>query len=168
MNEPVHDFEGKERRKLGNSEAQMVKLFMDEIRELEQRMDQKLDGLQDSLSNQYSQLVRSIETYTNHMETMVSEMRAAFVQKNGKPDYLGHATDHEKRMASSAEMDELLNYVRQQKEEKETADADAKDDKRWIKRVVIGAILAPFSLWVCTVVWSAAVNSAKPPIEVKK
>lgn len=117
------------------------------------------------MEERFSALGGSIDAYMSDVEALYNAVSQAFPKdEDGKPDFKGHAKDHKIRMENAEKHEQLMAYVDQQmKNDKNNA-----EDRRFIKRAVIGGVVTVFVLWAAKVLWYDAVQTAKNPVVVEQ
>jgi hypothetical protein len=88
----------------------------------------------DAAEERYSQLIKSVDSYTQKGEDFHEHIREAFlVNRHGKPDFIGHANAHEAWMTEASENKRMREFIR---------------------KTVIGAAVTGVGSWVIMLMWS--------------
>lgn len=115
------------------------------------------------LTNNQTAMSASLGKFMEKTDELYENVKLAFPKdKNGRPDFGGHAADHEFRIENADQYKKIMTYIEAKMEE----EGMALEDRRFYKRIAVGAIITPFVIWVSTLIWQGALQGPQhPPVK---
>jgi len=124
--------------------TKIERIFQEHTGEEMERYQEILDIINShriDTENKHKSIMDSINSYTDKTERVYEALEQAFpTNRNGKPDFSGHAKAHESWMEEAKATKELREYIR---------------------KVVIGAGAIALCSWLWAVVWPAFLHGPK-------